>query len=358
MRIRLGMYLTRLGSSSYGLFGFRRRALAFIGELSRELLRVKPRYVRVNPRTFESDVYEYDRGVYVVDVRSVEGHVSGDEDLLTGNWWALFLGSLRNLNSGDVVDVGSGAYSLRSSGYVNPGSAYISYGTGTAPESFVDRALQARAGGISTTITIGYLSDRTRVSLSGTLPSGSSELGIEQSLYDTSVTARTILLGRRVGSFTAGQAVTWNIDFLSPWVRAVGDYMYGIHAEVNVTMVRIDGVSFTARTTGDANAGSVYLVASSDLISWDPMLYGITNAFTLTNLYADMLSSRYIRSTIIYALSSPASDISVNTIGLYFPVFDTAGSAQTVCVLVQPLASPITLYAGRNNLIVLRIIAL
>jgi hypothetical protein len=352
------MYPTRLGSSPYGLFGSRRRVLAFLGELSRELLRVKPRYERVNSRTFESDVYEYDRGVYVVDVRGVKGYVSSDEDLLTSFWWALFLGSLRDLNVDDCVSTTGGVYTLRSSGDVNNSVAYISYGTGTVPESFVDRTLQARAGSISTTVTIGYLSDRVRISFSGTIPSDSSELGIEQVLIDTTSTNRTTLLGRKVGSFASGRGVVWNIDFLSPWVRAVGDYMYGIHANLNVTMVRIDGVSFTARTSGDANAGSVYLVASSDAMTWDPMLSGITNAFSLTSFYADLFGTRFVRSTIIYGLSSPASDITVNTIGLYFPVYDSAGTAQTVCVLVQPLASPVTLFAGRNNLIVLRLIAI
>jgi hypothetical protein len=347
-----------LGSNPYGLFGSRRRALAFIGELSKELLHVKPRYGRVNPRTFEYDVYEYDRGVYVVDVRGVEGHVSGDEDLLVSNWWALFLGLIREVNAGDVVDLSGAGYTLRSTGDVNPGSAYIAYGTGTAPESFVDRTLQARAGSISTTITIGYLSDRVRISLSGILPSDSSELGIEQNLYDTSVNTRTTLLGRKVGSFTSGQGVTWNVDFLSPWVRQIGDYMFGVHINGNVTMVRIDGVSFTARTGADSNAGSSYLVASSSVVTWDPGLSGITGAFSLINLFADVLGTRVVRSTIIYGLSSPSSDVEVNTIGLYFPVFDTVGNPQTTCILVQPLASPITLYAGRNNLIVLRIIAL
>jgi hypothetical protein len=352
------MYPTRLGSNPYGLFGSRRRALAFLGELSRELLRVKPRYERVNSRTFESDVYEYDRGVYVVDVRGVKGYISSDEDLLTSYWWALFLGLIRDVNVGDCVAIDGAVYTLRSNARVNHGLVYIAYGTGTAPESFVDRTLLSRAGSISTSVTIGYLSDRVRVSLSGTLPSGSSELGIEQALIDTGNAPRVTLLGRKVGTFTAGQGVTWNIDFLSPWVRAVGDFMYGVLAGLNVTMVRIDGVSFTARTLGDGNAGSAYLVASSSTVTWDPMLVGITGAFSLTNYYADVLGARFVRSTIIYGLSSPASDIQVNTIGLYFPVFDSAGTAQTVCILVQPLASPITLFAGRNNLIVLRIIAL
>jgi len=122
-------------------------------------------------------------------------------------------------------------------------------------------------------------------------------------------------------------------------------------------MVRIDGTSFTARTSGDSQSGSAYLVASGDLVSWSSMLIAISNAFSLSNYYADILGTRYVRATLIHGLYSPVNDIAVNTIGLYFPVYDTTGTSQTVCILVQPLSSPVTLYASRNNLIVLRIIA-
>jgi hypothetical protein len=339
------------------MFDSRRKTLAYIEELSREFLYIKPMYERINQRTFEYDVYEYDKGVYIVDVKGVKGYVSSDEDLLTSYWWALFLGSIRNVNAGDVVDIGGSTYTLRSSDNPNFVAAYISYGAGTTPESFVDRTLVTRVGSISTLITVGYLSDRVRIAFSGTIPSTSYELGIEQTLSDTSGSARTTLLGRRTGSWGAGTAVAWYIDFLAPWVRGVGDYMFGIHREADVTMVRVDGVSFTARTSGESNAGSAYLVASSDLVDWSPTLIAISNAFSLSNYYADILGTRYIRATLIHGLYSPANDIAVNTIGLYFPVFDTAGTSQTVCILAQPLSSPITLYASRNNLIVLRIIA-
>ena len=122
-------------------------------------------------------------------------------------------------------------------------------------------------------------------------------------------------------------------------------------------MARVDGTSFTARIGGDSQSGSVYLVASSDLVSWSPTLISISNVFSLSNYYTDILGTRYIRATFIHGLYSPSNDIAVNTIGLYFPVYDVNGNTQTVCILVQPLSSPITLYASRNNLIVLRIIA-
>jgi hypothetical protein len=351
------MYPTLLASKPYGLFDSRRKTLAYIEELSRELLGLKPRLNNYRNRRSEYRVYEYDRGIYIVDVKGVKGYVAGEEDLLTSNWWALFLGSIRDANASDVVDIASFSYILRSSNSPASGSAYLSYGTGTTPEGFTNCALQSKSGSISTSITIGYMSDRIRITLSGTLPASASELGIEQSLIDTSGNIRTTLLGRRIGSWSVNQAIAWYIDFLQPWVRGVGDYMYGIHRYANITMVRIDGASFTARTSGDSQSGSAYLVASSDLVSWDPTLIAISNAFSLSNYYADVLNTRNTRASIIHGLYSPSQDIQVNTIGLYFPVYDATGASQTVCILVQPLSSPITFYASRNNLVVLRIIA-
>jgi len=357
MRIRLEMYPTPQVHNPYGMFDSRRKTLTFIEEISKELLYVKPRHGRANPRTFEFDVYEYDKGIYIVDVKGIKGYVAGEEDLLNTNWWALFLGSIRDTDSGDVLELSGASCSLRSSRTPVNAAAYLSYGTGTTTESFVDRCLVSKAGTISTSISVGYMSDRIRITLSGVVPSTSYELGIEQYILDTSGTLRTSLLGRKTGSWSANTAVSWYIEFLSPWVRGVGDYMYGIHRYANVTMVRIDGVSFTARTSGDSNAGSAYLVASSDLVSWSSTLIAISNAFSLSNYYVDILGTRYIRATYLHGLYSPANDTAVNTIGLYFPVYDANGNAQTVCILVQPLSSPITLYASRNNLIVLRIIA-
>jgi hypothetical protein len=324
--------------------------------VDKDLLKLKPRLNRVNSR-FEFEPYEYDKGIYVIDVKGIKGYIDVEEDLLVSNWWALLMGLLRKVSVGDVPETGASAKTLRTFGVINSSAAYLSYGSGTTPESFIDYSLKSKVGNISTSITVGYMSDRVRLTLSGTLPSGANELGIEQQLYDTSNYVYYFLLGRKTGSWSQNQAVSWYIDFLTPWVRGIGDYMYGILRYVNVTMVRIDGASFTAKMTGETQSGSIYLVASNDVVTWDPTLYNIPNAFSLSMYYADILSSRYIRATILHGLYSPANDITVNTVGLYFPVYDTTGASQTTCILVQPLSNPITLYAGRNNLIVLRLLA-
>jgi len=313
-------------------------------------------------RRFEYEPYEYDKGIYVADVASIKGLVwvgrGAEEDLLVSNFWALFIGLLRNTDPADAVSTTGATYALRAYGDVNHGSAYLVYGTGTAQETFTDNALKSYTGSISTSISIAYLSDRTRVSLSGVVPATAYELGIYQSLYDTGGTIRTTMLARKVGSWSASQVANYNIDFLSPWVKQVGDLIYGILRNANVNTQRIDGTTITLRTSSDVNADSVYLVLSPTSVSWSPSLYYIPGAVTPTNYYADTLGTRYIRMTVVNGLTAPSSDTQVNTLGLYQSVYDSGGATHTVCLLVLPLSYPITLYAARNNLVILRIVAM
>jgi len=325
-----------------------------------EIFNVKPK-PKFNKRR-ELIPYEFDKGLYLLDVVGVRGSVKGlsegDEDLLVSNFWALLLGTLRNVNPGDVVNMGGTAYTLRSQAEVNAGSAYLGFGVGTDPEYFTQYSLVSYRASITATISIAYMSDRNRISLSGTLTGDAYELAIFQSLFDASGSSHTTMLGRRTGTWYRGQAAVWNIDFLQPWVRAVADMLYGILLNANVTMVDVTGASFTARTSGDVNASSVWIVASPNTVTWSPSLTSIPNKVDLSTFYSDYLSSRVARITYLMGTFTPLTDTQYNTIGLYQNIYDSAGATYTCCMMVLPLSSPITFYANRNNLAILRIIVM
>jgi hypothetical protein len=306
--------------------------------------------------------YEFDRGLYLLDVKGIRGSVKGlsegDEDLLVSNFWALLLGILRDTNVSDVVNVGGSAYSLRTLTDATYGSAYLGFGTGTDSEYFTQYNLVSPKANITTTISIAYMSDRNRVSLSGTLTGDAYELAIFQFLYDTSGNAYATMLGRRTGMWYSGQAVVWNIDFLQPWVRSVADVLYGVFRNADVTMVDETGASFTARTSGDLNASSVWIVASPDTMTWSPSLTKIPNKVDLSTSGLDYLGSRIARMTYLVGTFTPLSDTQYNTVGLYQKIYDTAVTAHNCCMMVIPLSAPITFYSNRNNLAILRIIVM
>jgi hypothetical protein len=326
-------------------------------ELLRDITTIKPRINRYNKK-FEYEAYEYDKGVYIVDVGGVKPRSDGDKDLLLSNFWALLIGILRDANVGDVVDIGGGSYTLRSAVDVNTGMAYLVYGSGVDPSYFTQYNLQSRKGFLASSVDIVYLSDRSRISVSGILPEDAYEIGVEQSLYDTPGYARTILLARTTGSFSRGKAVVYNIDFLYPWTRQIADLLFGTMIDKNVIMIDVNGVVFLSRTGADPNAGSVYLVLSSSSVSWSPSLYSIPSPITPSSFYCDNFGSRSLRMTYIHGMMSPSTDIAVNTVALYQPIFRSDGTSLTVCHLVIPLSSPVTFYGNKNNLIVLRIIAM
>jgi hypothetical protein len=301
--------------------------------------------------------WEYDKQIYVVDVAGIKGLVNGEENTLLSNFWALLLGLIRDVNTGDVVDTAGSAFALRSAGDVNVGSAYLDWGTGTLPESFTQHTLASRGGSLTTTITVGALSDRSRISLLATTTADTNEFGVVQQLYDTGGGTKTVLLARKVASYPASTPIVYTIDFLEPWLIQTANYLYGIFLNRDVANTRIDGVGFTHRTSGDSNAGAPYLVISTSEITWSPTLYNIPSPISVTMFYSDILSSRLVRGTILTGILSPASDLGINTIGLYQPVFDTAGASQTICHMAIKLPSPITFYANRNNIIMIRIIA-
>jgi hypothetical protein len=328
-----------------------------VNQVLKDLSYVKPRIHRYNKR-FEYSFYEYDRGIYVIDVKGVKGSVNSRENILVSNFWALFLGLVGNLNAGDVVDTGGTSYTIRSSGDVNAAAAYLVYGSGTTSEAFTQNGLASRVGSISTTISISYLSDRTRIIFSGTLPADAYEIGVEQALYDAGGFTRTFLLARKVGFWSKGSSINYFIDYSYPWVRQIGDIMYGVHRDANTSVVRVDGSTFTARTSGDFNVDTAYMVLSSSLVTWSPSLYNIPSPVTPTQYTHSKLDARIYRAIHFNAVYTPLSDTAINTIALYQPIYDTAGGSNTVCLLVIPLSSPATAYANRNNVFIIRIFAM
>jgi len=81
-----------------------RRGIAkYVSEILEDIKLIKPRCDRFNKR-LEYIPYEYDKGIYLIDVKGVKGVVEGyGENVLTSWWWALFLGLLTDSDAGDCV---------------------------------------------------------------------------------------------------------------------------------------------------------------------------------------------------------------------------------------------------------------
>jgi hypothetical protein len=320
-----------------------------VSQVLKDLSYVKPRINRFNKR-FEYGFYEYDKGIYIIDVKGVKGSVNDRENILTTSFWGAFIGLIRNA---DVVDA-----RLRTSGDANQSAAYLAYGSGTTPEAFTQWQLQSYVGSISTTISISYLSDRTRIIFSGTLPGDAYEIGVMQPFYDVIGYTTFHAIARKVGFWSKGSSINYFIDYSYPWVRQIGDLMYGFHRDANTSVIRVDGSTFTARTSTDFNVDTAYMVLSSSSVTWSPSLYNIPSPITPVQYISHKLDYNLIRAVHFNAVYTPSSDTAINSIALYQPIYDTAGGSNTVCLLVIPLSSPATAYANKNNVFIIRIFAM
>jgi hypothetical protein len=328
-----------------------------VNQVLKDLSYVKPRIDRFNKR-FKYEAYEYDKGIYIIDVKGVKGSVDGRENILVSNFWALFIGLIRNVNAGDIVDVGGVARDLRSSGDVNAGIAYLVYGSGITSEAFTQNALASYVGSISTTISISYLSDRTRITFSGTLPADAYEIGVQQYVFTSGGSSYTYLFARKAGFWSKGSLINYFIDYSYPWIRQIGDLMYGVHRDADTSVKRVDGSTFTARTSADFNVDTAYIVLSSSPVTWSPSLYNIPSPITPVQYAHHKLDARIYRAVHFNAVYTPTSDTAINSIALYQLIYDTAGGSNTVCLLVIPLSSPATAYANKNNVFIIRIFAM
>jgi len=302
--------------------------------------------------------YEYDSRIWVIDIpkKSVKGIVNGKENLILANWWALFFGLLTNADWGNVLDQNGSNYTIRSSGDVSWRGPALDYGSGTTPEQLSDYKLAGYISWFNIPLNVGYSSDRSRLTFSAVLPSNASEIGIFQSLYDTSGYTHGIQLTRTVTGLTANSGIAYYLDFYKPWLYHTALLMYGVHLDADVSgFTDIGGVTFTGRTSLDVNAGMISFAVSETPITWSPTLTTLTNPINMTSRWYGA-NNRVNAYLMLTGELAPTNALNVQTIGLIQSLYDTGGTAHTTLMGALDLPSPITFDANKLNMIVIRII--
>jgi len=325
----------------------------------REIVREIENYVAKPRRPLDS--YEYDKYVHLIDIPlrdTIVGCVNGERNLLVFNFWAVMFGLLMNTDVSNVINWTGGVYTIRTSGIVNAEPAHFRYGSGTIPETFTQYNIISAVGSATPSISFGQLADRNRITLSAVIPSDSQEIGIFQTLYDTSGNTRLVMFARKQMFIPANKTVNWYIDFLKPWTRNWALLMYGILGKLNAPgAVDVDNNTYILRTYVDVNAGPARIRVSKSPYSWSPDLCVISYDLEMTTYYwlSNLVSVVYL---FLVGIATPSSDLTVNTIALIQSLYDSTGASHDTYVLILPLSNPITLYAGRTNMIFLRFVAM
>ena len=279
-------------------------------------------------------------------------------DLLLANFWNTFWGIIRNVNVDAIVDWDGYTRTLRTAGTLAYAPAVVEVGSGTDPERFEDRKLSSPIKGLSTSLSLGYDSSKSRVTVEGATDVDVQEVGVRVTLYDKNGNGRVILMTRKVISYSAGSTICVYIDFMKPWLYNIAKVWYGVLANVNVDGVVDDaGNSFTVRTTGDLNSSSAVVMLSSSKVSWDPTLHSIPDALMPDqNVY--IWTHRKFSMLIYNVYRAPTTDEEWWTIGLKMGMYDTGGNSHDTYIAVLPLDTSITFKSSITNLLQIRLVAL
>ncbi len=293
---------------------------------------------------------------YIIDLdmnKTVEGRINGVRNVLVRNYWVLMLSVLGHTCL-EARRADGALFNFCGYGDVNYGSATIQIGTGVAPESFANYHLATPGPAVPTSIAFGTGADRNRISASGVAPSDFTEFIFIQEAG----AGYWCTYGRKVISGASGQAINYSIDYFEPWTYTTAQMLYGVFANTNVTGVSdIGGTVFTLRTTGDFNESPTRLVISETAETWTPTKISITNPIELETHLAALSTDRIVY-LILTGVIAPATSITARTVGIVQKLYGTDGIARNCLMLLQPLATPITLEANKTNMIQLRLIAL
>jgi len=318
-----------------------------------KLLARKSREKRTNYFKLRERVHLF---VYRVDKSIVSEDEDGNSDLLVINFWNILFGLLGNVNVSNVYDIGGTNYTMRTSGDINGGSAYIVTGTSTDTATLGDYTIKAGRTTRTTTFYYSELTDHVRITLESTFSATIGEFGIEQLLYDSGGTGRTILLSRTSISTASVAGLRIHVYFKEPFVRNFARIMYGVLANVNAdSVVDLSGNSYVALTTGDYTASSLKVGYDVNVVNWSPTL-NTTPQPTLIPSGCFVNATRTISYIFTVGFATPSSDTSVPTILLAQSVYDTGSVVHdTLLALIKP-TSPITLYAGKTNVIAILLV--
>jgi len=283
------------------------------------------------------------RGVYVINVpvtRAVQGIVNGKKNMLVYNFWELTFGLIAGSNPVSIF----GAYKMTD-------SAYLKYGAGTQQTTFGMNGLQGGSGSISTQLTIATMSDRTRISAVGVLPSSAYEIGLIQdwTFIDPPYNG-SVMYGRVTGTFNANTTITYYVDFLNPWTQNIAQLVFSFFTNGGSVNV-VDVTGTTDSVTYGSAKGSATLIGSQSSYTWSPKIYNVSQDVAFSTYHNFQYTTSYVVDYIL-GTYQPSSQITIQNLSLIQNY-----NGYDLLLLVLPLSSPITLVANQQNYVYLRLVA-
>ncbi|MCQ5337288.1 MAG: hypothetical protein NO475_03725 [Candidatus Methanomethylicia archaeon] len=300
------------------------------------------------------DLWDKDLVVLVNMNDSIYGLINNKvKNMLVYMFWAYLLAYLSDSVT-DFINTGGAwnfrGYPLRSNLEVNASSAYVVFGTRTDEPAFDQYSLLGRntaLEGSAITPAIILEADKRRLRFGRVSAGAVSEVGLYQVVYDTYPYTHEIMLGRTVYSVPgSGYNVYYDVIVKAPFLDNLAYYLFGLLSDTNQNLKRRDGTVVTARTSGDANASTLYLFIGTSNTPFSFDQYDLTNALALTSVHYFTWSRSTYVMIILSGAVRLATSMTIGEVGFAQRIADIGGYLNEVLLGRIPLSTPISKSAG------------
>jgi hypothetical protein len=277
------------------------------------------------------------------------------KNLLVSNFFSLLFGTINKVNMVYMDTyglIGSDSGTLRTSGDVNYGSAYLAFGTGTGETGFSSYILQNRNTALegavaSPSLIISQSEGRSRLAraTAGTV----YEVGIYQGVYRQDGGTRTAMWGRVVPSspIPTGYTVLYDIIFKPPFTHNMTRIIHALLTESAVDGgVDIAGATFAFNANTVSGGATRRLFLGTNTSGLDHTIVVPTNPYEIDNWYAFGYSYGSYYNHFVVGAKKLDVDIDIAELFLVGPFQDSAGGVRNCAIVRWPISPPVSKKAG------------
>jgi len=311
------------------------------------------------PRLPYGKAYELHKRVHLIDLPvNVKGFVNGKKNRFTRpfftglvNWF-----STKELRA---INTDGNERPVFLAQYVSADVARISIGQDTDDILFSDYHLVGASYIASDLVSYQELADRIRVVAEAIATVNGTSVGLcMRPVYQAPNYYTTFLIAGRLQSVATDQVIDYYLDFYEPWTLNFALAWYGVLGYTTAVLKDTTGATATINfQTNYSYRGIARLTVGTSNTPFSFGDYGLTNPVEISNTWIGESSQSYVFG-IVHGAYVPATDVNIYEVGLVQKLRDTGGVDHDFLMCRIVLPSPITLVAGKNNLLLLRILGM